>query len=106
MFSAERVRCSHGETATTGGDLAVIPEHSRGSRVVTLEPGETKTVTFELAVNQLAFYDADKRFVVEPGPVEVMIGNSSRDIYCNQDFEISGDKTEIRGKKVFFSSAY
>src|SRR5262249_24754191 len=98
-----------------GDEVAQLYVHQNGSRVtrpikelkgfkrISLEPGETKTVTFRLAVNQLAHYDADNRFVVEPGPVDVMVGNSSRDIYCNQEFEISGEKREIRGNKVYFS---
>ena len=70
---------------------------------ISLEPQQTKTVTFRLAVDQLAFYNQAKEYVVEPGMVEVMVGSSSQDIHCSGSFEIAGTTTPI-SKKVFFSS--
>jgi beta-glucosidase len=67
---------------------------------VTLQAGETQTVTLELAVNQLAFYDHALQYVVEPGTVEVMVGNSSQDIHCTDTFEITGKTTLIGSGKV------
>ncbi|MBN1284522.1 MAG: glycoside hydrolase family 3 C-terminal domain-containing protein [Anaerolineae bacterium] len=72
---------------------------------VTVEPGQTQTVAFRIAVNQLGFYDRDNRFVVEPGTVEVMLGSSSQDIHCTGSFVIAGDKTDVGKEKVFFSDA-
>lgn len=46
---------------------------------VTLRPGETKTVAFDIGPESLAFYDIDMRYVVEPGEFSILIGNSSRD---------------------------
>lgn len=71
---------------------------------VTLEPQQTKTVVFQIPVNQLAFYDLDQRWVVEPGMVEIMVGSSSQDIHCVGTFDITGEKTDLLGEKVFFSS--
>jgi beta-glucosidase len=51
----------------------------KGFGRVTLEAGQTATVTFEIAPEQLAFYNIDMKYVVEPGDFEVMVGNSSRD---------------------------
>jgi len=51
----------------------------KGFRKVFLQPGETCTVGFDITPELLAFYDAEMRFVVEPGAFEIMIGNSSRD---------------------------
>ena len=51
----------------------------KGFRKVWLKPGETTTVKFEIGFEQLAFYDINMRYVVEPGDFELMIGNSSRD---------------------------
>jgi beta-glucosidase len=48
-------------------------------RKIYLEPGETKSVAFEIASGQLAFYDIHMKYVVEPGEFEVMVGSSSRD---------------------------
>jgi beta-glucosidase len=53
----------------------------RGFERVTLQPGETKTVQMKLRAESLAYWDetAD-RFVVEDGPVGLMIGGSSSDV--------------------------
>lgn len=51
----------------------------RGFRRVSLKPGETKTVTFEIKPDLLAFHDINMNYVVEPGEFEIMVGNSSRD---------------------------
>jgi beta-glucosidase len=45
---------------------------------VSLEPGETKSVKFTLDASDVGFYDNSGRFVVEPGPIEVYVGNSSK----------------------------
>ena len=51
----------------------------KGFQKIALQPGETKTVAFDITPDLLAFYDADKKFVVEPGEFQIMVGNSSRD---------------------------
>ncbi|MDR3718690.1 MAG: glycoside hydrolase family 3 N-terminal domain-containing protein [Bryobacteraceae bacterium] len=51
----------------------------RGFKKVTLQPGETQTVAFDITPASLAFYDIDYKYVVEPGDFEVMVGTSSRD---------------------------
>jgi beta-glucosidase len=51
----------------------------KGFERVSLQPGETKKVSFEITPDRLAFYGIDMKFVVEPGQFEIMIGNSSRD---------------------------
>ncbi len=75
----------------------------RAFKRISLEPQQTKTVTFRLAVNQLAFYNRENDYVVEPGTVDVMVGSSSQDIHCSGAFEISGATTALKDK-VFFSS--
>jgi beta-glucosidase len=53
----------------------------RGFQRVGLNPKEKKSVTFTLPASDLAFYDEKaKKFVVEPGAFDVMIGSSSEDI--------------------------
>jgi beta-glucosidase len=49
----------------------------RGFERVTLEPGQTRTVTFTLNRSDFGFYDNRGRFVVEPGRIDVYAGNSS-----------------------------
>jgi beta-glucosidase len=51
----------------------------KGFRRVVLNPGETRTVTFDITPELLKFYDAQMKYTVEPGDFEIMIGNSSRD---------------------------
>ena len=51
----------------------------KGFQKVTLRPGETKTVSFDITPDLLAFYDVNMKYVVEAGEFFVMIGNSSRD---------------------------
>ena len=51
---------------------------------VALEPGETKTVTFEIPVANCTIVDPDANRIVEPGEFELLIGHSSRreDLKC------------------------
>lgn len=72
----------------------------KGFQRITLNPQETKTVTFHLAVNQLAFYDRDMVYVVEPGTIEIMVGNSSEHLPCTGTFEIAGDGATAISDKV------
>ncbi len=51
----------------------------KGFQRITLAPGETKTVSLEIAPEHLAFYDIDMKYAVEPGEFEILVGNSSRD---------------------------
>ncbi len=64
-----------------------IKELKRFERI-TLKPGEIKKLNFELAPEDLAFYNKDMKYVVEPGTFKVMIGSSSRDIRLSGYFEI------------------
>lgn len=49
----------------------------RGFQRVSLQPGESRTVTFELGFEDLAMLDASMRKVVEPGRFTVFVGGSS-----------------------------
>jgi beta-glucosidase len=51
----------------------------RGFRRITLAAGATTTVTFDITPADLAFYDIDMAFRVEPGDFRIMVGSSSRD---------------------------
>lgn len=73
----------------------------KGYLRLTLEPGECKTVTFHLPVNQLAFYDHDFKLTLEPGRMEVLLGSSSEDIRLHGSFEIVGAEKMIVSRRVF-----
>jgi beta-glucosidase len=49
----------------------------RGFQRVTLEPGQTRKVSFTLDRSDFGFYDNRGKLVVEPGPIDVYAGNSS-----------------------------
>jgi beta-glucosidase len=51
----------------------------KGFQRVMLEPGEKRTVAFEIAPELLAVWDVNMKRVVEPGEFEIMIGSSSAD---------------------------
>ncbi len=51
----------------------------KGFKKVWLKPGETTTITLDITPGLLSFYDANMKFVVEPGDFEIMVGTSSRD---------------------------
>jgi beta-glucosidase len=49
----------------------------KGFRRVSLAPGETKTVSFELGPRALQFWNADMHRVVDPGTFSIMVGPNS-----------------------------
>ena len=46
---------------------------------VSLKPGESKEIVFELNKSDFAFYDSEMNSIVESGDFEILVGNSSRD---------------------------
>lgn len=59
----------------------------RGFERVSLQPGETKTITFTLYPEDLQILDRHYEWTVEPGEFEVRIGSSSEDIRLKGTFE-------------------
>jgi beta-glucosidase len=49
-------------------------------RKITLKPGETQRVTFELSATQLGFFNNEGTYIIEPGDFDIMIGPNSRDV--------------------------
>ena len=92
-------------THSTATGITRPVKELKGFKRVSLEPGETRIVRFGLAVNQLGFYDRDRRFVVAPGVVDVMVGDSSVNLPCRGTFEIVGEVADIAASKVYFSTA-
>ena len=52
----------------------------RGFQRVTLNPGETRTVRFDIGPDQLSYHGADMKRVVEPGVFQLMLGGNSVDL--------------------------
>jgi beta-glucosidase len=65
----------------------------KGFRRVGLQPGEAKTVTFELKPDELAYYNLDiTEWEVEPIRYLVYVGASSRDMRLRDMFEITTER--------------
>jgi beta-glucosidase len=52
----------------------------KGFKRVTLQPGETRTVTFDIKPTDLWFYNTDMKRVVEPGTFTIFAGPNSVDL--------------------------
>lgn len=52
----------------------------KGFEKVLLQPGETKTVSFEIGVDALSFWNQEMEYVAEPGEFKVFIGGDSRTV--------------------------
>ncbi len=60
----------------------------RGFDKISLEPGEQKSVSFQLTPHDLSLLNMDMERVVEPGTFEVMVGRSCKDIRLKGSFEV------------------
>lgn len=66
------------------------PKELKGFAKVELQPGEAKTVTFELDERAFAFFDPNQsRWVVEPGEFHILAGSSSKDIRASAVIKLS-----------------
>lgn len=71
-----------------------------------LEPGESKTITFEAPMSLLGYTGLSGDVIMEPGPVEVSAGSSSSDIKSRATFNVTGRTRTIKGEdRAFLSEA-
>lgn len=56
---------------------------------VELQPGEIKTMTFELKADDLAFVDWNGKWRLEEGDFKLMIADQSADIHCTDTYQWS-----------------
>ncbi len=54
---------------------------------VELQPGETKTVSFDLKADDLAFVGYDGKWVLEEGDFKLMIADQSADLHCAETYQ-------------------
>ncbi len=65
----------------------------RGFERISLNPGQSKTVTFTLPGDKLAFYDEKMHgFIVEPGAFDLYLGSSSEDIRLKTQLNVTTAK--------------
>lgn len=92
--------------ADTASGVTLPAEQLVGFARLELEPGASKTVTFEVSTSVLAYTGLSGELVVEPGPVEVSAGSSSSDIRSSATFTVTGTTRIIKGEeRAFFSVA-
>lgn len=61
----------------------------KGFEKVSLQPGETKSVTFELSKRAFAYYNIEIHdWHVETGSYDILIGKSSREIVCTTTVDV------------------
>ena len=109
-----RARCTVTNTGDRTGDQVVqLYYHFSGAHVirpnkqlvgfarVTLAPGESKTVEFDLKAAQLGYYNEDMDFVVEPGPAELSLGTSSEDLCDTHTIRLAGDPVDLMGRRSY-----
>jgi beta-glucosidase len=72
------------------GSVTRPVEELRGFQRVELDPGQTRTVSFTVGPQDLAFYGLDMRRVVEPGWFTVSDGGSSAEVKQAR-FQVTGD---------------
>lgn len=63
-----------------GGSITRPVKELKGFEKIYLQPNESRTVRFTIAPEMLKFYNADLKFVAEPGDFDVMIGPDSRNV--------------------------
>jgi beta-glucosidase len=61
----------------------------KGFQKVMLQPGETKTITFTIDKEKLAFYNDQLERITQPGEFRLMIGSASDDIRLQDSFELT-----------------
>jgi beta-glucosidase len=64
----------------------------RGFERVTLEPGQSRTVSWTLDRDDVGFYDNRGRFVVENGRINVFVGNTSSQSDNKATFTVTGGR--------------
>jgi beta-glucosidase len=52
----------------------------KGFQKVTINSGDSKTITFTLTANDLKFYDINMKYTYEPGDFKLFIGTNSEDV--------------------------
>jgi len=61
----------------------------KGFQKVMLQPGETKTISFTINKEKLAFYNDQLQRITQPGEFSLMIGSASDDIRLQDNFFLS-----------------
>lgn len=66
----------HDRAASISRPVKELKDFSR----ITLKPGESKEVVFNITPDKLSFYNYDLQYVLEPGEFDIMTGPDSRNV--------------------------
>ena len=90
------------------GKLPIRPIQLQGFARISLDPGQTKTVTTRLFVEQLGYYSHEnniRQWNIEPGTFIVKVGASSADIKLEQQLELKGKPLSKTLRDRYFSKS-
>lgn len=77
-----------------------------GFKRLTLEPGEKKTVFFEVSASQMAFLDKDMQWKIEKGKILVEVGSSSEDIRLTGEYTVINDAWISGRDRMFYAKTF
>lgn len=78
----------------------------KGFQRISLQPGEKRTVTFDLSTDQLGFCGRELEYVVEPGRFLLMVGGGSDDIRLTEEIELTGSLRRVAEREHYFTQAF
>lgn len=82
------------------GSVTTPVKSLKGFKRITLDPGESGTVKFKIANDELMLWNRQMKHVVEPGEFKVMIGSSSEDIRAQDSFFVMPPAVKPRSAAV------
>lgn len=62
------------------GSISRPIKELKGFKKISLKAGESATVSFRISVDDLKFYNADLKYIAEPGEFKLFIGGNSQDV--------------------------
>jgi len=92
----------------TSENQNIRPIQLQGFARISLEPGQTKTVTTHLYLEQFGFYTHKgnvREWNIEPGTFVVKVGASSQDIKLEQKVEVKGQSYTKPLRDYYFSES-
>lgn len=88
-------------------DQHIRPIQLQGFARVSLQPGETKTVTTKLYVEQFGYYsnEGQRQWNIDPGQYIIQIGHSSQELSLSQTLQLEGQKVTKPLRDFYFSES-